>query len=47
LDAKGTVLLFLTLLVSTLSLATGGTTLFQGVVHLVILGVYLSTTVVP
>jgi Ca2+:H+ antiporter len=45
LDAKGTVLLFLTLLVSTLSLATGRTT--QGVVHLVILGVYLFTTVVP
>lgn len=47
LDAKGTVLLFLTLLVSTLSLATGRTTILQGVVHLVILGVYLFTTVVP
>jgi Ca2+:H+ antiporter len=47
LDAKGTVLLFLTLIVSTLSLATGRTTILQGVVHLVILGVYLFTTIVP
>ena len=47
LDAKGIVLLFLTLMVSTLSLATGRTTILQGVVHLVILGVYLFTTVVP
>jgi Ca2+:H+ antiporter len=37
----------LTLLVSTLSLATGRTTILQGVVHLVILGVYLFTAVVP
>lgn len=47
LDAKGIVLLFLTLIVSTLSLATGRTTILQGVVHLVILGVYIFTTVVP
>ncbi|NIJ19516.1 Ca2+:H+ antiporter [Sphingomonas naasensis] len=44
---KSLVLLFLTLIVSTLSLATGRTTILQGVVHLVILGVYLFTTVVP
>lgn len=47
LNPKGIVLLFLTLIVSTLSLATGRTTILQGVVHLVILGVYLFTTVVP
>jgi Ca2+:H+ antiporter len=47
LDGKGTVLLFLTLIVSTLSLATGRTTILQGAVHLVILGVYLFTTIVP
>jgi Ca2+:H+ antiporter len=47
LDGKGTVLLFLTLLVSALSLATGRTTILQGVVHLVIFGVFLFTTIVP
>ncbi|HEX8668370.1 MAG TPA: ionic transporter y4hA [Allosphingosinicella sp.] len=47
LDAKGIVLLFLTLMVATLSLATGRTTILQGAVHLVILGVYLFTTIVP
>ena len=47
LDAKGIVLLFLTLMVATLSLATGRTTILQGAVHLVIFGVYLFTTVVP
>ena len=47
LGAKGTVLLSLTLLVSTLSLANGRTTVLQGVVHLVIFGVYIFTTVFP
>lgn len=47
LDAKATVLLMLTLLVTTLSLGTGRTTVLQGVVHLVIFAVYLFTTVVP
>ena len=47
LDAKSTVLLFLTLLVSTLTLATGRTTVLQGAVHLVIFAVYLFTTIVP
>jgi Ca2+:H+ antiporter len=47
LDAKSIVLLFLTLLVASTSLATGRTTILQGAVHLVIFGVYLFTTVVP
>lgn len=47
LDSKSIVLLFLTLLVASLSLATGRTTILQGVVHLVIFGVYLFTTIVP
>ncbi|WP_066553517.1 calcium:proton antiporter [Croceicoccus bisphenolivorans] len=47
LTGKGTVLLLLTLLVTTQSLATGRTTVLQGAVHLVIFGVYLFTTVVP
>lgn len=47
LSDKGTVLLLLTLLVSVLSLGNGRTTILQGVVHLVIFGVYLFTTVVP
>ncbi len=46
-DAKSTVLLLLTLLVATLSLGTGRTTVLQGAVHLVIFAVYLFTTVVP
>ncbi|MET0272915.1 MAG: ionic transporter y4hA [Phenylobacterium sp.] len=47
LDGKSTVLLMLTLMVSTLSLGAGRTTVLQGVVHLVIFAVYLFTTVVP
>lgn len=47
LDAKSAVLLFLTLVVSTLSLGTGRTTVLQGAVHLVIFAVYLFTTLVP
>ena len=47
LDNKSTVLLFLTLIVSTLTLGTGRTTVLQGAVHLVIFAVYLFTTVVP
>jgi Ca2+:H+ antiporter len=46
-DAKSTVLLFLSLMVATLSLATGRTTVLQGVVHLVIFAVYLFTSIVP
>lgn len=47
LDTKGMVLLALTLLVATLSLGTGRTTVLQGVVHLVIFVIYLFTTIVP
>jgi Ca2+/Na+ antiporter len=41
LDLKGMVLLALSLLVATLSLGTGRTTVLQGAVHLVIFAVYL------
>ena len=47
LDAKGMVLLALSLIVATLSLGTGRTTVLQGAVHLVIFAVYLFTTIVP
>jgi Ca2+:H+ antiporter len=47
LDVKGMTLLTLTLIVATLSLGTGRTTVLQGAVHLVIFTVYLFTTVVP
>ncbi|MEO7548452.1 MAG: ionic transporter y4hA [Ramlibacter sp.] len=46
-DIKSTVLLVLSLMVATLSLGTGRTTVLQGVVHLVIFAVYLFTTIVP
>jgi Ca2+:H+ antiporter len=41
------VLLILTLFVSTLTFATGRTTVLQGAVHLVIFGVFLFLTAVP
>jgi Ca2+:H+ antiporter len=47
LDLRGMILLFLSLMVATLSLGTGRTTVLQGAVHLVIFAVYLFTTVVP
>ncbi|MGN6549979.1 MAG: calcium:proton antiporter [Pararhizobium sp.] len=47
LELKGMVLLGLSLIVATLSLGTGRTTVLQGIVHLVIFAVYLFTTVVP
>ncbi len=47
LDLKGMILLGLSLLVATLSLGTGRTTVLQGAVHLVIFAVYLFTAVVP
>jgi Ca2+:H+ antiporter len=47
LDLKAMVLLGLSLLVATLSLGTGRTTILQGTVQLVIFAVYLFTTVVP
>jgi Ca2+:H+ antiporter len=46
-DGKSTVLLILSIIVATLSLGTGRTTVMQGVIHLVIFAAYLFTTVVP
>jgi Ca2+:H+ antiporter len=46
-DAKSTVLLVLSLIVASLSLGTGRTTVLQGVVHLVIFAVYLFMTIFP
>ena len=47
LDPKETVLLLLTLVVATLTLGIGRTTILQGVVHLVILAAYVFLSVVP
>jgi Ca2+:H+ antiporter len=47
LDLRDMILLLLSLIVATLSLGTGRTTVLQGAVHLVIFAVYLFTTVVP
>jgi Ca2+:H+ antiporter len=47
LDLREMILLMLSLIVATLSLGTGRTTVLQGAVHLVIFAVYLFTTVVP
>ena len=47
LDMKGVVLLGLTLLVATLSLGVGRTTVLQGVIHLVIFAVFLFLAIVP
>lgn len=46
-DSKSSVLLLLSLLVASLSLGTGRTTVMQGTVHLVIFAVYLFTAIVP
>jgi Ca2+:H+ antiporter len=47
LDAKGQVLLALTLLLGVITLGTGRTTVLQGIVHLVIFAVFLFFAVVP
>jgi Ca2+:H+ antiporter len=47
LDIKDQVLLALTLLISAITLATGRTTVLQGVVHLVIFAVFLFFALVP
>jgi Ca2+:H+ antiporter len=47
LDLRDMILLLLSLIVATLSLGTGRTTVLQGAVHLVIFAVYLFTTLVP
>lgn len=46
-DMKSTVLVLLALFVNAISLATGRTNVLQGVVLLVIFGVYLFTTAIP
>jgi Ca2+:H+ antiporter len=47
LDLRDMILLFLSLIVATLSLGTGRTTVLQGAVHLVIFAVYLFTAFAP
>ena len=47
LNAADTVLLLLTLFISTVTLATGRTTILQGAVHLVIFAVFLFIAAVP
>lgn len=47
LSARSTVLLALTLLVASITLSTGRTTMVQGVIHLVIFATWLFTTLVP
>jgi Ca2+:H+ antiporter len=47
LDAKGIVLLALTLFVAALSLARGRTTMLHGAVHLAIFGAYIVLTIFP
>ncbi|WP_133366287.1 calcium:proton antiporter [Qipengyuania sediminis] len=47
LDMRSTILLALTLLVATLTLSRGRTTMVQGVVHLVIFATWLFTTIFP
>jgi Ca2+:H+ antiporter len=46
-DVKSTVLLLLSIIVTTISLGNGRTTIMQGTVHLVIFAVYLFITIVP
>ena len=46
-DAKSMVLLLLSLIITTISLGTGRTTIMQGTIHLVIFAVYLFTTIIP
>ncbi len=46
-DGKDTVMLILTLLVGTLTLGTGRTTILQGAVHLSLFAAYLFLSVVP
>jgi Ca2+:H+ antiporter len=46
-DGKDTVMLILTLIVGTLTLGTGRTTILQGAVHLSLFAAYLFLSVVP
>jgi Ca2+:H+ antiporter len=47
LSMRGIVMLALTLLVASMTLGTGRTTVVQGTIHLVIFATYLFTTLVP
>ncbi|MDZ3832381.1 MAG: ionic transporter y4hA [Sphingopyxis sp.] len=47
LDAKSSVLLFLSLIVASQTLANGRTTVLQGTIHLMLFAIYLFTTFVP
>ncbi|MDX2209713.1 MAG: ionic transporter y4hA [Sphingopyxis sp.] len=47
LDSKSSVLLFLSLIVASQTLANGRTTVLQGVIHLMLFAIYLFTTFVP
>jgi Ca2+:H+ antiporter len=47
LNAEGMTLLLLTLFISSLTLATGRTTILQGAVHLVIFGLFLLLSAIP
>jgi Ca2+:H+ antiporter len=47
LEPKETVLLALTLLLSTLTVATGRTSILQGAIHLTVFAVFLFFAVVP
>ena len=47
LDVKGAVLLGLSLFIGVITLGTGSTTMLQGIVHLVILAVFIFLAVVP
>ncbi len=47
LDPKSSVLLFLSLIVASQTLANGRTTVLQGVMHLILFAIYLFTTFVP
>lgn len=47
LDPKSSVLLFLSLIVASQTLANGRTTVLQGVIHLMLFAIYLFTTFVP
>lgn len=47
LDAKGTVFLFLTFIVGSITLGHGRATALQGIVHLIIMAAYFAITLVP
>jgi Ca2+:H+ antiporter len=47
LDKKDHILLILTLIVGVITLGTGRTTVLQGIIHLVVLAVFLFFAVVP